>query len=421
MKIKIMLFLLALIACQNKKDNDNLISLEKSSADSLNQNNSLIIKLKNNIMIFRDIATTGDTENVNADYSIRNLEKHKVLIEGAFLESDLLDGKTVVFSNKNTSNVKVKFFYNMVFKGDEKKTINVGLTFDTLINLQINNKKIKIPKFVNIRADVLKKFQNESFLEKAFEIGMSYFKQNETEEVYLSYLNKINKFKNGKKSIEKLEELSIDIDYKKFEIEFADEKSIRSKIIYDRGFDENDNLKDDQTSRISSLKDVLLKNYKIKKEVKCDLNQDGFEDVVIIFEPQTIKKLDSNNSLLMDSPFYVLINKGDNKYSVITNKNIIYTAAYNCPNYGIQELEVKDNLIVIEQGSCDDFSRLVKDNIIFKYNSNTSEISLDKYKRSLFERLDNSEYLPLSTTITAKDLGKVLFQDYDSKKDYYNL
>lgn len=419
MKIKIILFLIIVIACQNKKD--NLISIEKSNVDTLSQNNSLIIKFKNNIVIFKDVSTTGDTENVNADYRIRSLDKNKVLIEGAFLESDLLDGKTVLFSNKNTSNVKIKFYYNMVFKGDEKRIINLGVTFDTLINLKINHQRIQIPQFVNMRTTMWKKFQKNSLFEKVFETGINYFSQNESEEVYLSYLDKIKEFKDGNKSIEKLEELSIDIDYEKFEIEFTDEKSIKSKIIYDREFDENISVKNNKTSTISSLKNELLKNYKIKKEVKCDLNQDGVEDWVIIFEPQIIKKLDLDNSLLMDSPLYVLMNTGDNKYSIITNKNIIYTAAYNCPDYGIQELEVKDNLIFIKQGSCDDFSRLVKDNIVFRYDTNTREISLDKYKKTLFERLDNSEYLPVSTTITAKHFGKILFENYDSKKDYYNL
>ncbi|TPG41964.1 hypothetical protein [Flavobacterium pectinovorum] len=168
---------------------------------------------------------------------------------------------------------------------------------------------------------------------------------------------------------------------------------------------------------IESLKSELG-TYRIKKEVKCDLNKDGKEDLIIIFEPKEIKPLEEYGSSLMNSPLYVLINEGENKFSVSKNDNIIYTATYNCPNMGIKKLIVESNNISIEQGTCDKFDDLQNDNITFQYNIKTKSITLEKFKRDYFQRKDSSEMLPPSVMVSPKKFGKVLFEDYDSRKEY---
>ncbi|NRS89883.1 hypothetical protein HNQ02_002817 [Flavobacterium sp. 7E] len=408
MKIQIILLILVLIGCQNKKkENTNSVTINKNNIENISSRNSLVVKLENNVVYFNDILTTNDTDNVNADYSITKLKNTEILIKGLFLESDLLDGKTLEFLNKNYSDVKIKFYYDIVFNGNEKSTTNLGFTLDTLINLKTSNKKIVITKFDDIKGGIWYKFQKDVILNEAFEIGKSYFGQNESEEAYLSYLNKIKRFKEGNKSLKNLEELSIDIDYVKFEIEFLDEKGINNKIIYDRGFSKNNNLKENNILTFVQLKNKLI-NYKTKEQVKCDLNKDGLEDLVIVFEPLNNKKANENDRHIVNSPFCVMINQGNGKYLQFENKKIIYTSTFNCPDFVVDKLEVKDNYVILQQGTCDEFDRIIKDNMTFKFNSETNEITLDKYKRSLFERLDKSEFLPLSKTLIAKDFGKVL-------------
>lgn len=418
MNINITILLLILIACQSKKkENQDLSEYDKKSIDNLSQNNSLIIKLEHNTLYFKDIATTKNTENVNSDYIISTLEKHKVLIKGSFLESDLLDGKDVVFLKGDISNIKIKFKYDLVFTGNEKRTINLGLSLDTLINLKIYNKRIEIPKFDDIKQSIWKKIQKDNSFNKVYSIGLKYVNQNESEEVYLSYLNKIEEFKKDKMNLRKLQELLIDIDYTEFEIEFLEDNNIVNKVIYDRGFIKNNDLKLNDEVALNSLKSQL-DNYKIAKEIKCDLNKDDREDLVIIFEPQNNQKVNDEISHIIDSPFCIMINQGNGKYSKFVNKKIIYTSKFNCPDFVLEKFEVKDNYIIIQQTTCDDFDRIIKDNVTFKYNIHTNEIILDKYKRSLFERLDKSEFLPLSKTLSSKNFGKILFENYDSKIEY---
>ncbi|NRS89878.1 hypothetical protein HNQ02_002812 [Flavobacterium sp. 7E] len=174
------------------------------------------------------------------------------------------------------------------------------------------------------------------------------------------------------------------------------------------------------SEKLATLESLQLqfKSYKIQKEVKCDLNKDGLEDLVIVFEPLNNKKANENDRHIVNSPFCVMINQGNGKYLQFENKKIIYTSTFNCPDFVVDKLEVKDNYVILQQGTCDEFDRIIKDNMTFKFNSETNEITLDKYKRSLFERLDKSEFLPLSKTLIAKDFGKVLFENYDSKIEY---
>lgn len=174
------------------------------------------------------------------------------------------------------------------------------------------------------------------------------------------------------------------------------------------------------TQTIESLK-LQLDKYKIKKELKCDLNKDGQEDIILIFEPKVIKKMDLDNSLLMDSPLYIMINKGNNSYSIISNNNIIYTASYNCPSDGLKKITSEDNYFTIEQVTCDEFGRIQNDNITFEYNNKSDELTLAKFKRSLFERSDGSEFLPISSFLYPKDFGKIDFKNYDSKIKYENI
>lgn len=171
---------------------------------------------------------------------------------------------------------------------------------------------------------------------------------------------------------------------------------------------------------VKSLK-LKLKKYKIKEEIKCDLNEDGLEDLILIFEPKIIDKREDNYDVLMDSPLYVLMKNKNIGYIAMHNDKIIYTSSYNCPSDGLKKIISKNNSFTIEQVTCDEFGRVQNDDITFEYNNNTNELTLVKFKRSLFERLDGSEFLPLSSFLYPKDFGKVDFKDYDSGIKYEDM
>ncbi|MCV9926934.1 SH3 domain-containing protein [Flavobacterium sp. LS1R49] len=159
-------------------------------------------------------------------------------------------------------------------------------------------------------------------------------------------------------------------------------------------------------------KDLQSKGYVITVEKKCDLNQDGKEDQLLVFEPKVIGS-NSSNDIIMNSPVCILINKGNDKYLVYKNLNIIYTVVSNCPSDGFQSLVVKDNYFTIEQNTCGGWY-LIDEYTTFKFDKNSDEIVLHKFGQSFSDRKNPDKVIP-DLLLSTKNFGKILFQNFNSK------
>lgn len=164
---------------------------------------------------------------------------------------------------------------------------------------------------------------------------------------------------------------------------------------------------------IDSLKkDLQSKGYEVIAEKKCDLNKDGKEDEILIFEPKVIKT-DSDIDVTMNSPVYILINQGNNNYQAYKNLNIIYTSNSTCPSDGFQSLVVKDNYFTIEQNTCGGWY-LIDEYTTFKFDMASNEIVLHKFGQSYTDRKDPNKDVP-NSVFSNKNFGKILFENFNSQ------
>lgn len=159
-------------------------------------------------------------------------------------------------------------------------------------------------------------------------------------------------------------------------------------------------------------KDLQNKGYVISIEKKCDLNQDGQEDELLIFEPKQLA-INSGTDITMNSPVCILLNKGNNDYLVYKNLDIIYTTISNCPSDGFQNLVVKDNFFTIEQNTCGGWY-LIDEYTTFKYDRNTNQIVLHKFGQSFSDRKNPDKEIP-DIILSNKNFGTVLFENFNSK------
>lgn len=175
-------------------------------------------------------------------------------------------------------------------------------------------------------------------------------------------------------------------------------------------------IKTDDKSTLLNIdnikKDLQNQGYEISTEKKCDLNKDGKEDNILIFEPKVIKT-NSNSDVTLNSPVCILINKGNDNYLVYKNLNIIYTSNSTCPSDGFQSLIVKDNYFTIEQNTCGGWY-LIDEYTTFKFDTTSNEIVLHKFGQSFTDRKDPNKDVP-DSVLSIKNFGKILFENFNSQ------
>ena len=157
-----LIWVLCLIGCNGQTKNDNLD----------NKANGINVKFKNTSLFIGGISSVND--DVEEDFNIKN-ERTKVLIEPSFLESDLLDGKELKFSNDAVKKIKITFSYDAVFYGEDKIKTALGFKRDTTIVLKVDNKKVQIPSFEDIKKTVIKKFEKKEVYDVSYSVNKKYF------------------------------------------------------------------------------------------------------------------------------------------------------------------------------------------------------------------------------------------------------
>lgn len=161
---------------------------------------------------------------------------------------------------------------------------------------------------------------------------------------------------------------------------------------------------------INEIESQMNEKYSKIKDVKCDLNKDNLQDVILVFEPKN-KTSNNDSSILIDSPILVLINQGNNKFSLSKNVNIIQTANSNCPSDGFGNIVVKDNYFTVEQNSCGGWY-FADEYITFKYIMETKQIVLQKFSQVFTDRKDPNREIP-DLIANSKNFGTLEFDNFN--------
>ncbi len=168
------------------------------------------------------------------------------------------------------------------------------------------------------------------------------------------------------------------------------------------------NLVANENEIINSLK---FDNYHILKNEKCDLNEDGLNDIILIFSIS--KEFNQQDETTLDSPVYILINTGENNFEVYKNKHIIYTFMPNTPAEGFRNLAIKNNFFTIEQqeGGGKFF---IDTYTTFKYDKQNKTIILSKYGKSYTDRNDPDKLIP-DKIYTSKNFKIITFEEFNAQ------
>ncbi|MBS7563812.1 hypothetical protein KHS38_05300 [Mucilaginibacter sp. Bleaf8] len=149
---------------------------------------------------------------------------------------------------------------------------------------------------------------------------------------------------------------------------------------------------------------IAEKKYSVVEEKECDLNTDGFRDMIIVFGNNS--DIDTQDPTTKIAPVALLLNEQNKKYTVLINENIYPN------NFGdaFKRLVVKNNYFTIELLNEIPDQYISEKYVTFKFNKVSKEVILSKYGESI----DWNDGKRNETLCSDKDLGRILFQAYNS-------
>lgn len=154
---------------------------------------------------------------------------------------------------------------------------------------------------------------------------------------------------------------------------------------------------------INYLKQNLNKlGFKFHLEKKCDLNNDKYEDKILVFK--NIKEFKSDDESTKKSPIIILLADGNNKYKKFENQNIFS----NNSNDFLNDIIINDIYFIVKLYNEVPNEFVVDKLITFKYNAKTKNIDLFKYEEIY---TGNS---PEKLMYTSKDFGIINFEEFNS-------
>ncbi len=394
-RILMLILVLCLAGCNGQTKNDN----------SNNKSNDLALKLKNTTVFIEGINTVNDIKD---DFIIQN-SVNKILIQPAYIESDLLDGTTLKFSNDAIQNVKITFSYDAVFYGEEKRKTTLGFKHDTTMIFKVNDTKVKIPSFQNIKKVVSQKFEKKEVYNVAHLVNQNYFKK-----IIANYDDFGGKnspdykealifFKKSNKDFKTLDQLFVNIDYSKFIVELEDKNKEKSEITFDRMFQSHKFSKEDKISDKQTI--ALPKGFYILDSTIINLKTKNYK--ILTLEKEEIKNKD--NAQHNSNPI-VILEKTNNKYfEKSSNYDLVFKYDDNCPADGYGGIVSKNNYFTIQQIFCMGFL-FVNSYTTFKIDENINTIYLHKYGEEYTNRSNPDEKIP-TRIWTTKDFGNVEFEN----------
>ncbi|ELY2018379.1 SH3 domain-containing protein [Flavobacterium psychrophilum] len=152
--------------------------------------------------------------------------------------------------------------------------------------------------------------------------------------------------------------------------------------------------------------DLKNKGFKIILEKKCDLNQDGVDDKIIVFANSFPKKIETSDYI----KHIILVNI---KNKMLKNDKVILDYYSDNIAVGFSDIKIKDNFFTIEQanGSGNGISR---DYTTFKYVTGLDKIILHKYSTIVTDRSSGDEN-EKTYNYTSKNFGVISFEQYNSE------
>lgn len=290
-------------------------------------------------------------------------------------------------------------------KTDAVAKSNSGLKSDTLI-LENNSVVFVSPGSKEIES--LKKTQGDDFYTIADDANNYYsLASSYLDSLKISYKNEdSNKIIGYKK------------DNKFFKIQ--PDKSSWYTILYKNGAYKTVNLVDfqqeyklffdtsqqktEQTDSQKIIDSISSKGYSVVDKKECDLNDDSFTDLIVVFANQ--KEVNPQDPDTKIAPIVVLINQKNNSYRVFSNENIYPNSFADA----FKNLVVKNSFFTIELTNEVPDKYISDKYITFKYNSNQNNIFLSKYG----ENINWNDTKTTGKICTPKDFGEISFQSYNS-------
>lgn len=169
-------------------------------------------------------------------------------------------------------------------------------------------------------------------------------------------------------------------------------------------FFDTSNQKTKQNDPAKIIDSISGKGYSVVEKKECDLNNDSFKDLIVVFANQ--KEINPQDPKTKIAPIVVLINQNNTSYKVFSNSNIYPNSFADA----FKNLVVKSSFFTIELTNEIPDHYTSDKYITFKYDATKNNIFLSKYG----ENINWKDTKTTSKICTSKDFGEISFESYNS-------
>lgn len=170
----------------------------------------------------------------------------------------------------------------------------------------------------------------------------------------------------------------------------------------------NDNYLNFKNSTKTRIEDSNFDEYKLIKEIKADINQDGKKDIISVLGTGWNNEITPTDVKI----FKVIINLSNKgNFSTYTNEKIILPYSPDNVASGFSDIKVKNNYFTIEQVNGRG-NYIERSFTTFKYNSSTKGIFLHKYS-TITTAKDSGDEAEVKSEYSEKDFGKISFEEFN--------
>lgn len=173
----------------------------------------------------------------------------------------------------------------------------------------------------------------------------------------------------------------------------------------------NDDYLNFKRSTKSTKEDSNIDGYRLIKEVKSDINQDGKKDYISVFGTDWNKEIKPTDSKLFK--VIIKLSKG-NSFTTFTNNNIILPYFPDNVASGFSDVKVKNNFFTVEQANGGG-NYIERSFTTFKFDTSENKLFLHKYSTITTER-DSGDENEIISEYSEKDFGNITFAEFNPEK-----